>query len=223
MKEKELENLDKLFVNGLRDMFDDGTLMHKIFREGHCRHFTFLRDIAQIMHLTFMRKGELKLSKNGLGFLKIEDKAFQFRELFYSICYRYNWVNDHYGAEKLQNKQDELWGDLIEAGTEGLPFSTLATRARELTNAEPPEKDTGYDFFAGTIELGMLRYAEKFGIVKISKSAHHPTFPNFQEIDHVSLTELGYHVFMHPERLSFTPVMFVPIADSPIFGRPITA
>lgn len=99
-------------------------------RESELGFLTQIKLIADVMFITYNRKGLLLLSKNGRGFLKNLDVVKQYKEMVLHYWYKVNWgyftpgrtVNDFNLAETLQHYQTGIWKVLLENGSEWIDY-----------------------------------------------------------------------------------------------------
>ncbi len=84
-------------------------------REEELQFLTQIKIIAEVMYLTYNRKGFLYLSKNGQGFLKNINSLTQYQNMVLHYWYRVNWgyftpggpvIMQMNFAEKLQQVQN---------------------------------------------------------------------------------------------------------------------
>lgn len=105
----------------------------KIQSEQHLQTLTHIKIIANVMFLTYNRKGFLHLSKNGKGFLKNLSPVQQYEQIALHFWYRVNW--EYFSPEQdidgitlsaiLQKNQYILWQSLLHKGNEWIDYHTF--------------------------------------------------------------------------------------------------
>jgi len=90
---KDIEGLTKVFQNTIKMKYgpDDNW---DVRSEDQLPYLKRIDILASIMHITFNRKGRKRISRNGLGFLKLSSD-WQYLNLFLHYWNQFNWSYFH--------------------------------------------------------------------------------------------------------------------------------
>jgi len=168
--------------------------------------FQFLQQIqfiAEVMFLTYKRKGLLLLSKNGQGFLSKLGSLYQFREMVLHYYYRFNWgYFFYYGkilrgknlAQVLQQHQNLIWKALLLKGDNWSDYKLFCQFLYIRLHLE--------EYFPGESERDLEREIERalfsynlcrFGLVELEEKRSQSKYD--KEIIRFRSTPLGIYIF----------------------------
>lgn len=196
----DIQDLIKQFKNQekVQEYKEFGWRLH---REEELGFLTQIKLIAEVMFLTYERKGLLLLSKNGRGFLENLDASKQYKEMVLHYWYKVNWgyftpgreIGGYNLAETVQHYQTNIWKALSEKGLEWIDYKKFChTFCRQLQLE--PYMDKDYDPYL-RFEISLIlfkRNLERFGCVEVieEKSKH-----VWKEIVKFRSTPLGLEVY----------------------------
>lgn len=174
----------------------------RLHREEELDFLTQIKFIAEVMFLTYKRRGLTLLTKNGKSFLDTLDASKQYQEMILHYWYEVNWgyftpgheIGNYNLAETLQHYQKGIWQALLEKGLNWVDykeFCHMICSQLHLTPYMNKEFDP-YLFFEINLIL-FKRNLERLGCVEVikEKSEH-----AWEEIIKFRSTPLGlgaYH------------------------------
>lgn len=176
----------------------------KIHREDQLQFLEQIRLIAEVMFITYKRKGLLLLSKNGQGFLTKLNAVGQFREMVLHYLYKCNWGYFFHGrevkgknlAQALQMHQDVIWKALLLKGEEWSDYKKFchALYLRfKLEGYFKGEGDLKYGLL-GEIDRGLFwNNLRRFGLVEVEEKPY--KYEWNKQIVRFKSTPLGIYVF----------------------------
>lgn len=105
----------------------------KIRTEKEVEFLTQIKIIAEVMYLTYNRKGKLLITQNGRGYLKNIGPVDQYWNMVLHYWERVNWeyfspspeINGISVIEILQKNQKVIWGTLLKNGKEWINFKVF--------------------------------------------------------------------------------------------------
>lgn len=95
LNRKSVAEINARFVEPQQTVHDYGDKVFTDRDEHEIWKLRFLRSLAQTCHMTFVRKGQLKLSRRGAGWLELDD-ATQANSLFREWCEVADWGFWHF-------------------------------------------------------------------------------------------------------------------------------
>lgn len=130
----------------------------KRFTEDDLLVLTQIKTVADVMGLTYNRKGEIRLSKKGNLYLKNKPRVDQYEQMVLHFWYRVNWeyfsftttINKVSLAELLQQKQDYFWRYFLQTENKWidyLQFCRLSSDYFQLHNYFTDPANHGSDYF----------------------------------------------------------------------------
>lgn len=144
-------------------------------KEDELDFLTQIKFIAEVMFLTYHRKGLLLLSRNGKGFLDNLDSYKQYEEMILHYWYKVNWgyftpgqVIDGYTlAEKLQHFQNFIWQQLLEAGRDWINYPQFCQLLRDSISLKSfTDEDFDPELLFHIKLILFKRNLERFGCVE---------------------------------------------------------
>ncbi len=164
-----------------RERFDDFNKFGWKIRQEHDLEFlSQIKIIAEVMNVTYKRSGEIKLSKNGYGYLHNIDPLTQYINMVIFYWNRVNWeyfspsreINRETVIGTLQKNQKIIWTMLGQNGKEWIDFKIMADRLRDIFNLKifyTGEYDTDFSYYLD-IEYGLFRKnLVLFGCIEIEE------------------------------------------------------
>lgn len=125
----------------------------KIRNEQELQTLEQIKILAEVMRLTFKRKGKLYLSKKGLGFLKNLKPIQQYMEMILHYWYCVNWDYFSFGKrikgstlnDILQDNQDKIWNFLLCKSTQWIDYKKFCLALRDYFHLEVFFTDSVFD------------------------------------------------------------------------------
>ena len=168
---KELEALSKIFRQGKQLIFLDEGFGWKVRSEMDCQYLHQMRVTAEVMNLIYKRRGEFRLSKNGLGYLTKIEPANQYQAMVLSFWNQVNWnyFNPDQITKALQHNQTFIWQNLLRAGNDWLEFKPFCQALKISLNLErfyqKEELDPDFMLYL-EIRHGLLKRLQLFGCIE---------------------------------------------------------
>lgn len=173
-------------------------------REEELDFLTQIKIISEVMFLIYKRKSFLHLSKNGQGFLRNLTTVEQYKQMVMHFWERVNWgyfsrgreVNGKNLAETLQNYRNEIWKEILKAGSDWhdyKKFCWVLYGKLDLEQYIDKDFDLEYELLF-QINLALFRRnLVRFGCVEVVEE--HTKHDWHEEIGKFRLTPLGLCVF----------------------------
>lgn len=173
----------------------------KIASEVDIRFLTHMKVLAEVMYLTYNRKGKLLISKNGRGYLHNIDPITQYWNMVETYWHKISWeyVNPSFEIDGegvmdiLQKNQNIIWDALLRKEYEWTDFQAFCETIKVHFNLDSYFKDKGYgiDFFP--IEYGLIKNnLFRLGCIEIEEEKN---ARGFTKIKRFKPTKLGTYMF----------------------------
>lgn len=144
-------------------------------REEELDFLTQIKFIAEVMFLTYRRKGFLLLSKNGKGFLENLDTYNQYKEMVLHYWYKINWgyftpgqtIGGNNLAKFLQHYQNFIWQELLNYKREWVDYKEFCLLLMKSLRLESYAEDYDQDL---TFHINLIlfeRNLKRFGCVEV--------------------------------------------------------
>ena len=162
----------------------------KLRREEELEFLEQIKIIAEMMSVTYKRKGYYGLSKKGKAFLTKLKPIEQYRDMVLHFWYKVNWgyfsrigkdINGVNLAEKLQQHQNLIWKTLLAKGTDWLDYKLFCQSLSDYlhlddyfinTYAQNNKEDPDFDyelFYKNIVRFGCVELEVKHGKTKWDK------------------------------------------------------
>lgn len=187
-----------------RDRFDDFDKFGWKMRQEHDLEFlSQIKIIAEVMNVTYKRKGEIRLSKNGHGYLHNIDPLTQYINMVLFYWNRVNWeyfspsreVNRETVIGTLQKNQKIIWTMFGQNTNEWIDFKIMADRLRDILNLKrfyTGEFDTDFSCYLN-IRYGLFwKNLVLFGCVEVEEKEDEN---KIIDISRFRITTLGESMF----------------------------
>ncbi len=123
---KEINYFGSIFRHDIYHRDEHGQILFAIRTEYEASYLFRIRLLAETKYLTYRRRGELRLSKNGLWFVTKIDALTQYEQILQWYFNRGRWsaihpftdTHNQYIADILQNGQQQIWSYLVAKGNE---------------------------------------------------------------------------------------------------------
>jgi len=175
----------------------------KITTEPQIQFLHQIKIIAEVMHLTYKRKGKILLSKNGKGYLQNISSTTQYWNMVLYFWKRVNWeyftptrqINDVSAVDILQEKQNIIWQALLKKGETWIDFSAFCQTLVNYFNLNSyyDDEEHGEFFLHLDIELALIkRNLALFGCIEYEeeKKEH-----ELERIIRIKPTKVGLFMF----------------------------
>lgn len=202
-------NISLFDINNLANDFKDQKLQSefkeygwKIRNEQQFEYLHRIRIISETMYLTYKRKGQISLSKNGNAYLTNIDSLTQYWNMVISYWEKINWdyfepARNVYGvplATFFQNNQKVIWDYLFKNGGDWINFNDFLKALKiyfHLDKYYSNDRMDDFDFRLNVEYCLIRRDLYLFGCVEIEeKGTKHMT-----RISKFKPTALGLFVF----------------------------
>lgn len=172
--------------------------------EDDVEYLTQMKIIAEVMHLTYKRRRQLILSKNGSGYLDRLRPLEQYTEMVLHFWYRANWAYFNLGkeirgrtlTEILQDYQNNIWQIFLKNGEAWMDYRGFCLALETHLNLYEYFKDEygdPQDNLLFDINLSLFRKnLLRFGIIEVEEGQKEKWKLNIKRF---RPTPLGLHVF----------------------------
>ncbi len=199
---KDIQEMSKLFRE--QEVFEEYKKFGwKITTEPQIQFLTQIKIIAEVMRLTYKRKGKVLLSKNGKGYLQNINATTQYWSMVLYFWKRVNWtyftptkeVNELSVVDILQEKQNIIWQALLKKGENWIDFSVLCQTLKNYFHLHPYYYDEthGGFFLHLDMELALIkRNLALFGCIEYEEEK---TEHMLERIIRIKPTKIGLFMF----------------------------
>lgn len=169
----------------------------KIVGDWQLRDLDKIRVLAEAMYLTYKRQGQIRLSRNGKGYLSIHHPLIQYQNMVLHYWERIDWEYFEHGPlDLIQKNQNIIWTGLLENGEDWINFTKFAEEIEKRFNLQsyfsPKEWNPGKPNYS-VIEYGLIRHnLELFGLVE---TAGKVKWKDYQKLEKLRPTKLGLYIF----------------------------
>ena len=177
----------------------------RLHSEQDLQTLTQIKIIAEVMHITYKRKGMLFLSKNGKGFLTNLSSVQQFEQMVLYYWYRVNWeyftpsreIKGQTLSELLQEKQNYFWLLFLQKEEGWIDYETFCKATRDYFQLQPFFQDAylgeNYELLSDIRHILFRRNLLLFGCVEIEEPSEKHEWK--REIKKFRSTPVGLFVF----------------------------
>lgn len=199
---KDIQEMTKLFRE--QEVFEEYKKFGwKITTEPQIQFLHQIKIIAEVMRLTYKRKGKILLSKNGKGYLQNINSTTQYWNMVLYFWKRVNWeyftptsrINNLSVVDILQERQNIIWQALFKKGETWIDFSAFCQTLMNYfsLNSHYDDEEHGEFFLHLDIELALIkRNLALFGCVEYEEEKNEHML---ERIIRIKPTKLGLFMF----------------------------
>lgn len=175
-------------------------------REEELQFLTQIKIIAEVMYLTYNRKGFLHLSNSGKAYLKNIEPLIQYQNMVLHYWFRVNWgyftsggrvISEMNFAEKLQHVQKDVLRALLKKGEIWQDYKQFCLSLRDYFQLAPyirDSYDTEHNLFFHICLILFDRNLLQLGCVEVMEEANKKNHWD-KNIIKFRPTQLGLYVF----------------------------